>query len=156
MPDARASFDTFRALGALFLLRILQPTLVLTVIGLVALYVLAILLALTFSSWWLLTLVVLVPLTICLLVCGYVLWHLLHKLLPRKLSPQERTKLHSFTNTLWGIAEQVRLPYPVLLFLVAKDVLRGRESGFLKKMIGDSRDLMREFGEIQDLFRKPS
>ncbi len=154
MPDPRASLDAFRALSALFLLRILQPALVMSVIILIALYTLTILLALTFSTWWLLALFVLVPLTVFLLVAGYVLWYLLHKLLPRKLTSRERTKLHKFTETLWSVAEQVRLPYPVLLFLVAKDVLRGKESKFLRRLIGDSRDLMKEFGEIQAFFRQ--
>ena len=154
MPDPRASIGALRALSALFLYRILQPVLVMTAILLIALYTSTILLTLTFSDWWLLTLVVLVPLTAIILICGYIVWYLLHKLLPRRLSADERVKLRKFTDKLWGVAEQVRLPYPVLLFLVAKDVLRGKESKFLRKIIGDSRDLMREFEEIQSLFRK--
>lgn len=154
MADPRASLDALRALGVLFLLRILHPALVMIAIALIALYALTIFLALSFSNWWLLVLVILIPLTIFVLAGGYILWHLLHKLLPRKLSANERSKLHKFTETLWGVSEQVRLPYPVLLFLVAKDVLRGKESKFLRKIIGDSRDLMREFSEIQALFQK--
>lgn len=154
MPDPRASIGALRALSALFFFKILHPTLVMVAVILIALYTSTILLALTFSNWWLLALVVLVPLTVILLIVGYLLWYLLHKLLPRKLSSDERIKLHKFTDKLWGVAEQVRLPYPVLLFLVAKDVLRGKESKFLRKIIGDSRDLMREFDDIQDLFRK--
>lgn len=154
MPDPRASIGTLRALSALFLFKILHPALVMIAIVLIALYTLTILLTLTFSNWWLLTLTVLIPITILILICGYIVWYLLHKLLPRKLSSEEQAKLHKFTDKLWGVAEQVRLPYPVLLFLVAKDVLRGKESKFLRKIIGDSHDLMKEFGEIQDLFRK--
>ena len=154
MPDPRASIGALRALSALFFFKILHPTLVMIAVILIALYTSTILLALTFSNWWLLALVVLVPLTVIILIVGYILWYLLHKLLPRKLSSDERAKLHKFTDKLWSVAEQVRLPYPVLLFLVAKDVLRGKESKFLRKIIGDSRDLMREFDDIQDLFRK--
>lgn len=154
MPDPRASLDAFRALSALFLLRILHPTIVMIGIVLAALYTLTIFLTLSFSNWWLLTFVILIPLTAVILIGGYILLHLLHKLLPRKLSPAERAKLQKFTETLWGVAEQARLPYPVLLFLVAKDVLRGKESKFLRKLVGDSRGLMKEFGEIQSLFQK--
>lgn len=154
MPSPRASFDTLRALSALFFLRVLHPALIMTGIALIALYTLTVLLALSFSNWWLLTLFILIPMTIVALIAGYILWRLLHTLLPRKLSARERSKLNTFTDKLWGVAEQARLPYPVLLFLMAKDVLRGKESKFLRKIIGDSRDLMKEFGEIQKLFEK--
>lgn len=154
MPDPRPSISALRALGALFLFKILHPALVMIAIILVALYTSTLLLTLTFSSWWLLTLIVLVPITVIILIGGYIIWYLLYKLLPRKLTSEERAKLHDFTDKLWGVAEQVRLPYPVLLFLVAKDVLRGKESRFLSKLIGDSRDLMSEFDEIQGMFRQ--
>lgn len=154
MPDPRASLNALRALSALFLYKILHPVLFMTVIVMAALYVLTILLALTFSSWWLLMLAVLIPLTIIFAAVGCISWFLLRKLLPRKLSAHERKQINNFTNKLFGIAERARLPYPVLLFLVGKDVIRGKESRFLSEMIGDSKGLMKEFEEIQGLFRK--
>lgn len=154
MPDPRASLHALRALSALFMYKILHPVLFMTVIVMAALYVLTILLALTFSSWWLLILAILIPLTIIFAVVGFILRFLLQKLLPRKLSPHERKQINDFTGKLFGIAERARLPYPVLLFLVGKDVLRGKESRFLSEMIGDSKGLMKEFEEIQRLFRK--
>ena len=154
MPDPRASLNAFRALSALFFYKIVYPAAIMILIVMVALYVLTILLTITFSNWWLLLLIILVPLTVFLLAAAYILWYLLKKLLPRRLSDHELVKLSRFTDKLFGVAEQARLPYPVLLFLVAKDVLRGKESKFLRKIIGDSRELMREFGEIQEMFRQ--
>lgn len=154
MPDPRASFNALRALSALFFYKILYPALFMVVILLVALYTLTVLLVLTFSNWWLLLLVILVPLTLMLLVAGTIVRYLLRRLIPRKLSSTEKAKLNAFTDKLLGVAERARLPYPVLLFLVAKDVLRGRESKFLSRTIGDSRDLMKEFSEIQGLFKE--
>lgn len=153
MPDPRASLHALRALSALFLYKILYPALFMIVIVMVALYVLTVLLTLTFSSWWLLLLVILIPLTIVFLVTGFILWFLLQKLLPRRLSKHERQQINRFTDKLFTIAERARLPYPVLLFLVGKDVIRGKESRFLSELIGDSRGLMKEFEEIQGLFR---
>lgn len=154
MPSPRASLGALRALSALFFFKILHPVLIMTIIILAALYTLTILLTLTFSPWWLLSLILLIPLTSVVLIGGYILWYLLHKLLPRKLAAHERSKLNRFTEKLWTVSEKARLPYPVLLFLVAKDVLRGKESEFLRKIIGDSRELMRELTEIQKLFEK--
>ena len=154
MPDPRASLDAFRALSALFFYKILYPAVFMILILMVALYVLTIFLTISFSNWWLLLLVLLIPLTIFFFIAGYILWYLLKKLLPRRLSNHELVRLSRFTDKLFEVAEQARLPYPVLLFLVAKDVLRGKESKFLRKIIGDSRDLMREFGEIQQMFKQ--
>lgn len=154
MPNPRISLSALRALSALFFYKVINPVLVMVVIIMVALYTLTVMLALTFSEWWLLILVILVPLTVFFLVVSFVLHYLLRRLLPRKLEAHERVKLNQFTDRVWDVAERARLPYPVLLFLVAKDVVRGKESKFLSKIIGDSRELMKEFEEIQELFRK--
>jgi hypothetical protein len=154
MPSPLASLNTLRALGALFLYRALHPVLFMIVIVMVALYVSTALLALSFSSWWWLLLIVLVPITIVLTLLGYVMWFLLQRLLPRKLSSDERYRLNAFTGKLLSIAERARLPYPVLVVLVGKDVIRGKESRFLSSVIGDSKALTKEFGEIREMFEK--
>lgn len=153
MPNSRSSLKTLRAVSALFLLKLLQPIVFLAGIILGAAYVLMTLLSLSFSEWWLLALIILIPLTIVLLGGYLLLRFLIQKLLPRKLSPGERTKINDFLDTLLSTAERAKLPYPVLVFLVAKDVIRGKESKFLGKMVGDTRDLMTELGEIERLFR---
>lgn len=154
MPSPRASLDALRALSALFLLRVLRPALFMITVLMVAGYVLTIMLTLSFSSWWLLLLFILIPLTLIFLVVGAVLWFLLQRILPRKLSSEERSRLNGFTERLFAIAEKTKTPYPILLFLVAKDVVRGKESAFLRGLIGDSKALMKEFSDIQALFRK--
>lgn len=153
MPSPKASFAALRALSALFLLRVLQPVLIMLAILTVAGYALMIMLTLSFSSWWLLLLILFIPLTLVFLVSGGILWLLLQRLLPRKLTASERSRLNAFTGQLFSLAERTKTPYPILLFLVAKDVLRGRESSFLRGMIGDSKTLMKEFDDIQALFR---
>lgn len=154
MSSPRASLDALRALSALFLLRVLRPALFMVAVLMIAGYTLTIMLTLSFSSWWLLLLFVLIPLTLMFLVLGTVVWFLLQRILPRKLSSQERSRLNGFTEQLFAIAEKTKTPYPILLFLVAKDVVRGKESSFLRGLIGDSRTLMKDFGDIQALFRK--
>lgn len=154
MSSPRASLDVLRALSALFLLRLLRPALFMITVLMVAGYTLTIMLTLSFSGWWLLLLLVLIPLTLIFLVLGTVLWFLLQRILPRKLSSLERSQLSDFTEQLFAIAEKTRTPYPILLFLIAKDVVRGRESSFLRGLIGDSRTLMKDFETVQRLFRQ--
>lgn len=153
-PNTNVSVRALRALSALVLHRMLKPALFMIVIILSAFYVLTILLTLSFSAWWLLILILLLPLTLVLLILGYVMWFLLQKLLPRKLSTTERNRLDAFIEKISDIADRIKLPYPVMILLVVKDVIRGKESKFIRGIIGDSKELTAEFGEIQELFKE--
>jgi purine-cytosine permease-like protein len=154
MQNNRSSLRTLRAISALFLAKLLKPIVFLACIILGAAYVLTILLSLAFSNWWMLALIILIPLTLVLLAGYLLLRFFIQKLLPRKLSTGEQTKIHGFLDTLLSTAERAKLPYPVIVFLVAKDVIRGKESKFLGKMVGDTKGLMTELGEIERLFRE--
>lgn len=154
MPSLRPSIDALRALSALFLYKALQPMLVMGLVLLGAGFVSMILLALSFSAWWWLLLVLLLPVTLIFVVLCYLMWQALKKLLPRKLADDEQEQLRDFNDKLFGIADRGRMPYPVLVFLVAKDVVRGKESQFLNNLIGDSKALTQEFSDIQELFKK--
>lgn len=153
MLNSRSSLRTLRAISTLFLSRILKPVAFMTVIVLGAAYVLMILLSVAFSSWWLLLLIILVPLTAVAVVGTIALRFILRQLLPRRLSPDEKGRINAFLDKLERVAENAKLPYPVLVFLVAKDVIRKRESKFLAEMIGDTKGMMTELGEIERLFR---
>lgn len=153
MPSSRSSLRTLRAISTLFLFRILKPVVFMTVIVLSAAYVLIILLSVAFSAWWLLLLIILLPLTLLVVIGGLLLNFLLQRLVPRKLSTKEKGRINTFLDKLERVAENARLPYPVLVFLVAKDVIRKRESKFLAEMIGDTKGMMAELGEIERLFR---
>lgn len=152
MSDIRTSLTAIRAVSALLLQRFLHPALLMITIILVAIYVLTTLLALSFSTWWWLLLFILIPVTLFLLVVGYILWFLLQQLLPRHLTRVERQKLKTFIDKLFSLAERTRTPYPILLFLIAKDTIRGRGSSFVGNLIGDSKDVVREFNDIQKMF----
>lgn len=154
MPSPKASLNALRALSRLFLLRVLRPALLMITILLVAGYALTLMLTLSFSGWWLLLLILLVPLTLIFLILGLVSWFLLQRLLPRKLSASEHTQLTDFTEKLFAVTERAKTPYPVLVFLVAKDVMRGKEVSFFHGIIGSSQSLVKEFAAIQRLFEE--
>lgn len=145
--------NVMRVLSALLLKRLLRPVLIILVITGVALYVLTAFLALSFSAWWWLLLLIFIPVTVFLGLLVYLLWFLFGKLLPRKLSKPEQQKLNGFIETLFSLAERSKTPYPILLFLIAKDVIRGKESSFLRDLIGDSKKVTQEFEQIRTLFR---
>ncbi len=142
-----------RILSALLLKRLLKPVLVIGAFIGLALYTLTVFLAISFSTWWLLALVILVPITVFLILLASLIWFLLGKLSPKKLSKPEQQKVDGFIDTLFSLAERSKTPYPVLLFLIAKDVIRGKESSFIRDLIGDSKKVTKEFEEIRTLFR---
>jgi len=150
MPSS--TIDALRALGALALRQLLRPVAVMAAILLAASYALMVFLSLSFSAWWWLLLIILFPVTfICLVIAG-IAWLLTERLLPRRLTRDERRQLLSFTSKVTSLAERGRLPFPLLLVVLARDVVWGRESSYLRSIIGDSKQLTREFHDIRELF----
>ena len=152
MPSA--SLRAFRAVSAIILKKLLHPLQFMAVILLVAGYALTVFLSMSFSAWWWLLLIILVPLTIVFLIAKLISVYLLRIVTPRRLSDAEQGKITAFADKLFSVAERTQTPYPVMLFLIGRDVVRRRESEFLRNLVGDSKSLMTEFGEIQELFRE--
>lgn len=124
--------------------------------SLVVLVILDILLAVMYSTWWLLFLIILIPLVLLALVIGAILWAIARRMAPRALSPEERRCITTFTDKLKRIAEARATPLPIIVILIAKDVVRGKKSDYLENMINDSTTLKQDFMEITALFRTGS
>lgn len=148
-----ATIKALRAVTAVYFRRLLRWALLLAAVFGVMLWALILYLGTNLSGWWLLPLVVILPFTIAVATIATGLWLLSGKLLPRQLTREETRLIQGFSDKLVGLTGAAKLPYPVALFLVAKDVLRRRESGFLRNAIDDSRTLKTDFIAIQDLFR---
>lgn len=118
-----------------------------------ALIVIDILLSILYSSWWLLGLVVIIPLGIACLVIGLVLWFLAKRLEPRSLTSSERLQIRDFTGKIMRLVEVRATPPPVIVFLIAKDVIRGRRSGYVEGLLKDSGSLKGDFERIAGMFR---
>ncbi len=116
------------------------------------LYIVINYLAMNLSPWWWIFMIVLVPLSIIVVIVGAGLWFASRKLLPRRMSRQESRTIMAFGAKLFGVIERGRVPYPLLLGMVAKDVLRGKESNLVKDTIADSRSLKDDFIRIQQMF----
>lgn len=111
-----------------------------------------VLLATQVSIWWWLLLIIFLPPVIVLTIFAGVLWAISSRLLPRKLSRRETIRVRHFTGTLFGLMETAHTPYPLLLVIVGKDILRGRPNAFLKETIMNSRELKSGYGEINKMF----
>lgn len=108
--------------------------------------------AVEFSAWWLIFLLVLLPVTIVVLAVSLAAWWLSGRVLPRHLTRSEQKQIADFNDKLLGVLEDARTPAPLLTFMLAGDVLRGRGSQRIRDIIEQSQTLQPEFRAVADLF----
>ncbi len=147
-----AHISAARAVTAIFFQGLLKFA-VLSATGIfILLVILTAVLAIQINSWWWLLLIIFAPAYLIALGLGIGFYALSNRLLPRKLTKGERSRISDFTSKVSGLVETAKTPYPLVAFLVAKDVLRGKKSRFLEKNVLSSRSLKAEYAEIQNLF----
>lgn len=106
------------------------------------------------NPWWFLMFTLLTPLILIATALAAAFYFLTSRLLPRKLSRDERQMIHDFTGKLMSLAEVRATPWPVMAFLIGKDVLRGKQSGFINTTIENASGLRASFDRIRGLFEK--
>lgn len=148
------TISAIRAITAVLFQRIFAPVMWVGGGVVVALYILAVYLSLSVHPLWWLLFVALIPLTIVLAALAATLWFLSNRLLPRPLLRGERQQLLGFADKIIRIAEVRATPLPVLVFLVAKDIVRGRRSSYVEEIIDDSKSLKDEMIAARALFER--
>ena len=101
---------------------------------------------------WGLFFLLLIPLTIV----GFIIYGLMlslgKELLPRPLTKSEKIKVTALGDKVFHAADTVTTPWLCHLTLIGKDVLRGKESTYVKAVISDSGNLREDFLKIRQLF----
>lgn len=143
---------TLRIITAVTLRRILTPVLGVTGVAFLVSYVCTTLLVSQVSGWWLLLLILLIPLTLVFALIGTGLWLVSGKLLPSNYQKAYKKDVVAFTDKMMRLIESSKTPYPIHLLLIGKDVVRGKESSHLKEIINDSKTLKRDFDELRKKF----
>lgn len=147
-----AHASAVRAITAVFFQRFLRIGFWLLGTSFVIFFAITTLLAMQLSDWWWLLLIILIPVYVVLTVVGLVFWILSNRVLPRHLSKQERADISRFSGTLAGLIETARTPYPLVLFLIAKDIIRGKKSRFLEENVLSSKSIKTDYQAILRLF----
>ncbi len=147
-----AHISAARAVTAIFFQGLLKFALLLATSILIVLIILTAVLATQISNWWWLLLIFFVPVYLIAIGLGFGLYALSNRLLPRKLTKEERSRISDFTSKVSGLVETAKTPYPLVAVLVAKDVLRGKRSRFLEENILSSQSIKSDYAEIQKLF----
>ena len=141
-----------RAVTAVFFQKTFMPTVIVIAVLLTLLWSAVIYLGSAIHGLWFIFLVPLLPATIVFFAVAAGLWALSKKLLPRKLSREERRVMQRFTDKLFRVAAVKATPVPVLAFMIAKDVARGRKSEYVESTVQDATSLAGDFNAISKLF----
>lgn len=144
-----STVSALRAITAVTMRRILVP--VMWVVGLFVLlvYLCVIYLTTQIDPWWALLFILLVPASVIVLLISAGLWIVSGKLLPSGYSRSHKKEIVAFTDKIMRLFENSKTPYPIHLFLIGKDVLRGKESKHVREVIDDSKSLRRDFEELR-------
>ena len=148
----KASIQAFRALPAIVFQRIFTP-----IIWIVGACITAILLLTVYLGgwvhpmWWLL-LVIITPATLVVVAITAAVWYLSTRLIPRPLTPSERSQLNDAADKVMRVAEVRATPLPWMFVLIAKDVIRGKNSSYLETVVNDTTSLKQTFLNIRALF----
>lgn len=112
-----------------------------------------VLLAIIHSSWWLLGLIIFIPLGLVVAAAIVIILAMLSGLKPKGLSKEHQQQIRSFTDKITRIIEVRATPLPLIVFFIAKDVVRGKKSSYIEGLLNDSRDLKPGFDAIVGIFR---
>lgn len=148
-----AHLKAVRAITAVFFQKVFKPTAWIVFGVLVLLWGLIVYLGGWVHPLWFLVLIILLPVTLVAVAMSLGLWILSQKLLPRKLSHEERRVVGGFSDKLLHLAEVRATPFPLLAFIVAKDVILRQRNSFVEEAIKDATGLSSDFMAITRLFQ---
>ncbi len=143
-----------RAIAGTTFRRVFKPLAIVIGVVFALLYIGLFLLASNVSVWWLIFLVILIPITLFVVVILLVVWKLSGLISPRKLDKSEKAEINKFTDSLIEVWEVKSTPMPVVAFMVGKDLLSKRKSAYVEKFVNSSASLKTDFSKIVSLFDK--
>ena len=148
----KANIQAFRALTAVIFQRLFTPLVWIVGGAIVILYSLTIYLGGWVHPLWWLLLVVLTPLTLIFTALGAAVWYLSTRLIPRPLSKTERARIDQAADKVIRVAEVRATPVPLLLVLIARDIIRGKNSSYIESVVNDTTSLKHDFFAARELF----
>ena len=140
-----------RAVAAEYVRRTIQPLLIAGAVVAVILASSGIWLVAGVSLWWWLFLA-----PVLSLCWGYAIVSVVILLVVRAVdavqTPGQKQAVKDYTDMLERTAEHTRMPYMLILLLIAKDVLWPRPDGFVATVSRDSKSLAPDFIRLMRLF----
>ncbi len=141
-----------RAITGVYFQKLITTSAAVGGVLLALLWVLIVWLTTRVDPLWGLFFLALMPLTIvCLVVYGLML-KLGKELVPRPLTKVEIVRVTKIGDKLFQTADAAATPWFYHLILIGKDVLRGKESKYIKETIEENASLRDDFLKIRKLF----
>lgn len=147
------SVSALRAITSVVFRNLLKPATWITAGILIVLYALVLYLGFGVSYWWFVALIILLPVTLLAASLLAALWYLSRRLMPRPLLPSESNIVEECVDKVTRLLEARATPIPVVMFLIAKDVVRGKGSSYIDGLIADSTGLKANFQDVRALFQ---
>ena len=152
LGSMKATIQTFRALTATVFRRAFIPAAWIVGSVITALYLLTFYLGGWVHPFWWLLLVVLMPVTLVVVALAAAAWYLSGRLFPRPLTVAEQTQIKDFSDKIIRVAEVRATPIPIVFMLIAKDVIRGKNSSYIESIVDDSASLKDDFLSLRNMF----
>ena len=145
--------SALRAITYTVFMRFFRPTAWIAGGILLALVVLVIVLSINQSGWWLVWLIVLVPVTAIVAAVGVGLLFVARRMKPARLGKAESVQIGEFTDKITRLIEARATPPFLIGIFIAKDIVRGRKSSYIEDLLKDSGSLKGDFQKVVELFR---
>ncbi len=148
----KATIKAVRAITGVYFQRLITASAVVGGIFIIAIWALIIWLSTTVDALWGLFIFLLLPLTIASLVIYGLMMRLGGELIPRALSKDEMHKIGKLGDKVFHMTETKSTPWPYHLLIISKDVLRGKESSYIRDTLANTRSLKQDYLDIRQLF----
>lgn len=141
-----------RALTALIARRVIRIATIITLALLVLIFIACWALAYFFSPWWWLLFVPFVGWLLVFLLIRLLLVFIVRQIHSENMTKQQSKALNSFVDKIWELLEARATPIPIIVLLCLKDILLHRDVVTIKKFIGSSVGLKKDYQNLQKLF----
>lgn len=141
-----------RAIASTMVRQFLTPFIIAIFLLLLAAIVLVIVLSVNYSSWWLVSLFVLVPFSLVFALITAGLWFIYRKITPT-MSKAQAKAVNQFTDRVAGYSDLVGTPRFMIAFRVVRDVIRKRPRKYVGELVDSSTELKRDFEAVRHSFK---
>ncbi len=148
----KASIQAVRAITGVYFKRLMTKSVITAGVILGALWALVIWLGATADPLWLWFILLLVPLTLTTLIIYRLLLSMGDALIPRPLTKRELQQITTMGDKVFSLTSAQPHPFIQRVMLVSKDVLRDKESAYIKQVVSDTESLRDDFLAIRALF----
>ncbi len=148
----KASIQAVRAITGVYFQKLINTSAIVGTVILVVLWGLLIWLAATVDPLWGLFFIALLPATIIAVVIYNLMTALGRSVVPRKLSSSEKQAITDMGDKVFSVAEAAGTPWIINMFLIGKDVIRGRESRHIRHIISNTSTLKDDFLQVRRFF----